>query len=89
VIAESREQCRNLVVRHLATAAQASALHWKTVREVLANGGREESHQGRMIFVRCRYCERVTRVQGDVLRYTCTCRPNETQITFQNRTIQI
>ena len=88
-IAASRERCRNLVVQHLASAKQASALHWGTVRSVIKNGGHVESHAGRMIFVKCNYCPRVERVQGDVLRYSCPCTPNTVQLTFQNRTIEI
>lgn len=88
-IEASKRRSRELVARHLATAEQASRLHWDTVKKIVNDGGHQESHHERIIFVQCRFCDKAERIQGDILRYTCTCSPHTTQLTFQNRTIAL
>lgn len=70
---------------HVLTADEARSLYWAATRSVLADGAYHETHDGRMIEVKCGKCGKVERIPGNVLRWRCRCNPHIDRFSFQDR----
>lgn len=75
------------VASHLITRERAKELHLEKMRVIFGQAWRE-SEGDRTIAIQCAYCNRIDKIQSDVVRFTCHCTPTE-QFVARSRSIDL
>ena len=71
-------------VQHILTAKAAQAIYFDAVRRVMSDGAFQESHDGRMVLVKCSKCGRTDTLAAKITRYRCRCDPHLDRFVFQD-----
>jgi hypothetical protein len=66
------------------SAREAQRIYFEAVRRVMSEGAFQESHDGRMVLVKCSKCGRTDTLAAKITRYRCKCDPHVDRFVFQD-----
>jgi hypothetical protein len=66
------------------SAKEAQRIYFAAVRKVMSDGAFQESHDGRMVLVKCSKCGRTDTLAAKITRYRCRCDPHLDRFVFQD-----
>jgi hypothetical protein len=66
------------------TVTEAQRIYFAGVRRVASDGAFQESHDGRMVLVKCSKCGRTDTLAAKITRYRCRCDPHVDRFVCQD-----